>query len=171
MCDDRIAALVDYAEATLAPQDRRALEAHLEACEHCRQELALLHATTAQLTGTRPDPHPLSTGRFVARTTDAAERHRDGSFGGLWWSMTRGVRLGLTASLASLVAALYLAAGSLARPTAAPNAPAAPLASSDSKATETTTELDPSIAYETGFDGLDEAELEALDQLLDTSET
>jgi hypothetical protein len=64
-------------------------------------------AFEALLSETRREPHELHLAGFAARTADRAMAWRDRSLRGLWWSLPRGIRLGVTFS--SALAALALA--------------------------------------------------------------
>lgn len=50
MCQQLVELLTDYFDGSLPPEQHRAVEAHLAACEHCTQYTAQLRATIA-LTG------------------------------------------------------------------------------------------------------------------------
>jgi anti-sigma factor RsiW len=107
-CEDRIPALVDAATGELGGAARAELNEHLLHCPACRAELALLQGTTSLLEDTSRTPEDFSLAGFAARTTDRAVTFRDRSVKGLWWSVTRGVRLALSVSGASLAASLAL---------------------------------------------------------------
>ena len=92
-CDDRIPALVDAASGELAGPQLAELKAHLQTCAACRAELKLLTETTSLLTETSRVPDEFSLSGFPIRATDRAEAYRDRSMRGLWWSITRGMRI------------------------------------------------------------------------------
>jgi anti-sigma factor RsiW len=50
-CEDAIALLVDYLEATLTPDVAQALEAHLADCDPCRAYLATYRRTVSAVGG------------------------------------------------------------------------------------------------------------------------
>ncbi|MGH7314821.1 MAG: anti-sigma factor family protein, partial [Candidatus Rokuibacteriota bacterium] len=58
-----------YLDEALAPADRRRIEAHLETCAECRQELAGLRQTVALLRRVEPARAPVG---FVDRVVAAA---------------------------------------------------------------------------------------------------
>lgn len=185
-CDDRIPALVDAAVGELAPAARAALEAHVAACPGCRAELASLTTVDALLVTTRHEPDPLSLSGFAARTADAAERFRDRSARGLWWSLPRAQRFASLFSAGALAAAVALFAARPPEPAASVDP--APLAAVTLEDEEEETEEDelaaaapatladslaaadlPFVQLDLGLDTLDEDELEALIDLLEAT--
>jgi anti-sigma factor RsiW len=174
-CEERIPALVDLSEGALDGASRAELEAHLAGCAPCQAELATLCEGTSLAVTTRAEAHPVHLSGLAPRVAAEAERLRDGTWRGLWWSTTRGVRLALGASLASLALAIGLAASTLRAPhvpEATDDLASTDLASTDLASTalashDDASTTDDSLAYETGFDALSMEELETLEQLLD----
>lgn len=170
-CDERIASLVDHAEDRLSPQARTELEAHLIGCTSCRGELELIRSGTEVMIATRAEPHPLSSSAFTKRTADFAERHRDRSWRGLWWSSPRAIRLGLGTSLAAFAGALALTLGppSTPPPPSPLTGPAALI--EEARASRSLLAEEDPVTFDHAFDQLTDEELETLDQLLDLSHT
>lgn len=109
-CEDRIPALVDAASGELSAPQRAELNTHLLTCAACRAELEALQKTTSLLSSTARVPDDFSLSGFAVRTTDRAEAYRDRSVRGLWWSVTRGMRIAMSLSGAALAAAVTLLA-------------------------------------------------------------
>ena len=65
----------------------------------------MLEQTTSLLVETSRVPEDFSISGFAARTADRAESFRDRSARGLWWSVTRGMRIAASLSGGALVAA------------------------------------------------------------------
>lgn len=107
-CEALLPDLVDLSAGELALERRAGVERHLQACAACRQELAELGETTALLQETRYEPHDLHLSGFPARATERAERFRDRSVRGWWWTLTRGQRIASTFSTVALAAAVML---------------------------------------------------------------
>lgn len=120
-CEALLPDLVDLSAGELPLEKRAAVERHLQACAACRQELAELGETTAFMQETRYEPHDLHLASFPARATERAERFRDRSVRGWWWTLTRGQRIASTFSTAALAAAVMLVV--IAQP--APSGPTA----------------------------------------------
>lgn len=60
-----------YVLGALQDDDRRAeLEAHLERCGRCSEELSKLADVAARLAGNKEDPRPILLERIRARTSD-----------------------------------------------------------------------------------------------------
>lgn len=165
-CEDRIPTLVDLAEQTIEPAARAELEDHLASCATCRNEFETLCAGTSLLVNTRAEAHPLHLSGLAPRTAEAAERVRDGTWRGLWWSTTRGVRFALGASVASLALAIGLAITTVREPHVPASSDETSVATTASTDVDSETSLDDSLAYETGFDALSPEELDTLEQLL-----
>ena len=68
-CHDARESLSAYLDEALAPDERREVAAHLEACPDCRRELARLEQTVALLHRVEPARAPVG---FVDRVTQAA---------------------------------------------------------------------------------------------------
>lgn len=171
-CDERLPALVDQATGALDPQGEAALEAHLAACPGCRDEGRALRSATALLAATSDVPEGFALSGFAARTAARAETFRDRSARGLWWSLTRGVRLALGLSAGALAASLALFLAAPAAPSPASDRGVAPAAE------ETFAEADLAPARDTtvvtldsAFDALSGDDLEEFDQLLEENPT
>jgi len=70
-CDNVIELFSRYREADLDPAARGELEAHLAACDRCREEFASLDAICATLRELRPEPAPAGLARAVRARLDA----------------------------------------------------------------------------------------------------
>lgn len=66
--------LAEHAEGTLGPEDRSRLEAHLAACQRCRDEVLLARAARQALTGLPEMEPPAGLGLAVRRQTRAGPR-------------------------------------------------------------------------------------------------
>ncbi len=100
-------ALRIVADVTGEAEDRE-LERHLASCSGCRAEAKLLAGTVAAIRETRRVPEDLSLAGFASRVAERAERFRDRSPRGLWWTASRGTRYSLGVSLAAFVASVAL---------------------------------------------------------------
>lgn len=108
-CEARLPGLVDLASG-VGPD--RELEEHLTGCAGCRAELADLRQMEGLLLETSARPDDFSLSGFAIRTADRAERFRDRSPRGLWWSLTRAMRVtvGFSATALGVSAMLFASA-------------------------------------------------------------
>ena len=92
-----------YVNATLEPDERGQVEAHLKACQECARELE--HALELQQAVTAageqiPEPSPFQFTRALARVEEyEREKARP-----RWWSVPRIARLALVAQMALILA-------------------------------------------------------------------
>jgi anti-sigma factor RsiW len=74
--DEFEARLSEYADGSLADEDRRALEQHLESCSTCRDDLAQLRKTIDALSGLHRMEAPRNFDQEVAETIRRRSRGR-----------------------------------------------------------------------------------------------
>jgi anti-sigma factor RsiW len=104
-CEARLPELVDLASGI---GSHRELEDHLSGCPGCSAELAALRQTEALLLETSARPDDFSLSGFAIRTADRAEGFRDRSPRGLWWSLTRAMRVTVGFSATALGVSVML---------------------------------------------------------------
>jgi anti-sigma factor RsiW len=107
-CESHLPALIDAASGELTAVSRRELDQHLATCEGCRAELADLVRTEQVLRSTSNVPDDFMLTGFPVRVTDRAETFRDRSTRGLWWSLTRAMRVTLAFSTTAVAASFAL---------------------------------------------------------------
>jgi anti-sigma factor RsiW len=108
--------LADYVDGTLADQERAVVDAHLQACDVCREELELARSGLAALAALQEQPVPFGvTGPVLAEAGRRFERRRT-----VAWQRVQWVVGGAAAAALVLVVALSLnLGGTERRPTAA----------------------------------------------------
>ena len=74
--DEFEARLADYVDGSLGPDDRKAVDQHLEGCAQCRQELVELRETMSALSGLNRVAAPANFDREVAETIRRRSRGR-----------------------------------------------------------------------------------------------
>jgi anti-sigma factor RsiW len=182
-CEARLPELIDLASGSGSSKE---LEKHLTECAGCRAELVGLRETQALLMETSARPDDFSLSGFAVRTADRAEVFRDRSPRGLWWSLTRAMRvtLGFSVTALGVSAMLFVSArqqqsGALAvRPLAAPVPQAAvvePQPSMDDSDSSDSSDLvrlisdernEPDVSLDAALDGLSSDEMDELAQRL-----
>ena len=180
-CDDRLIELMDAVEGTPTPE----LSRHVASCEGCRAELKALRSTEALLRDTAAHPDDFSLSGFAYRVADRAEAFRDRSPRGLWWSLTRAMRItvGFSASALTFAAVLFVSSRHVTpAPVVAPaiqtqtaSARVAPKSGQDEIAAEVDQMIsadrgEPDISLDSGLAGMSADELDELAQQLDTDQ-
>jgi anti-sigma factor RsiW len=178
-CEARLPELVELATGI---GSHRELEEHLAGCPGCRAELHALRETEALLLETSARPDDFSLSGFAVRAADRAEGFRDRSPRGLWWSLTRAMRVAVGFSVTALgvSAMLFVTARQPPRllPTRAPSAPMLQAKAVDpGNAVEDTDSSDfvqlisdernePDVSLDAALDGLSSDEMDELAQRL-----
>lgn len=169
-CDSWLPDLCDDVSGELPAARRDALDAHLAVCPGCKAERAALAGTEALLHATARPPDPLETAGLAHRATDRAERFRDRSLRGLFWSFTRAQRFVAGFSTAALALSLgfFLSARTAPVVPAESSQPLDPvsvaLVVGDEAVDFDDDAADPSL--DDAFQELSNAELDALTELL-----
>jgi hypothetical protein len=110
--------LAEYVDGTLAEQDRRAVEAHLAACERCRHEIAWAADARQALARLPEEPVPLGvTGRVIAEAEAPGPRREPRPWGQrIQWA----AGVAVAAALVGVVAVSLRDAGGSGTDAAAP---------------------------------------------------
>jgi anti-sigma factor RsiW len=176
-CEERLVALMDLVSGEQPEAERRDIESHVASCAACRAELAELRQTEdlLQSTARRPDDFQLS--GFAFRVADRAEAFRDRSPRGLWWSLTRSMRVTLAASSVAVAASLSLFVLSRQPAPLAVNLPNAPARVSEEAASGVPDMVQlvaedgdmPDVSLDSALDALSPDELDTLTQKLSAS--
>lgn len=184
-CEALLPDLVEAACGELPAERKAAFDQHLAGCNACRDELAQMQSVATVLRETSDTPDPLELAGFARRTALAAERRRDSSLRGLWWSLSRAQRFASVLSAGALAAALMLFIGARTEPVARVTVVAAGPAEAEETASEGENiylwdlsedvdvsqfaGMDSPVSLDDAFESLTEEELDTLATMLASS--